>query len=249
MGIRAPVNHSEIPQRKNSRMRLASLVPSGIRKRRWERKTTARYAAALAAGHEPEAVFLPQLCDRARVSIDVGANLGGYTLLLRKHSARVVAYEPNPHLAARLERVFRRSRSVEVRRCALSDKPGVARMRIPSDHGRSTIEASNDIGGREASLVDVETRRLDEEALVDVGFIKIDVEGHELAVLRGAGGLLRACGPALLIEASDEHRPDALASIRAFLEPLGYRGYVADNGGKRSVEPSDASLQNFIFQA
>ncbi len=123
-------------------MRLASLVPSELRKRRWERKTTARYAAGLLAGHEPEAAFLPLLCDRTRPSVDVGANLGGYTLLLRKHSARVIAYEPNPDLAARLERVFRRSRSVEVRRCALSDKPGVAMLRVPSDHGRSTIEAS-----------------------------------------------------------------------------------------------------------
>ena len=211
-------------------MRLASLVPYRLRKRRWEHKATALYAAGLLAGHEPEAAFLPTLCDRARVSVDVGANLGGYTLLLRKHSARVIVYEPNPELATRLERVFRLSRSVEVRRCALSDTSGVAALRVPSDHGRSTIEADNDIGGREASPVDVETRRLDEEGLGDVGFIKIDVEGHELAVLRGAEGLLRRCRPALLIEASDEHRPGALASIRSLLEPLGYCGYVVENG-------------------
>jgi FkbM family methyltransferase len=229
-------------------MRLASLVPSGIRKRRWEHKETTRYAAGLLAGHEPEAAFLPTLCDRARVSIDVGANLGGYTLLLRRHSARVIAYEPNPDLAARLDRVFRLSRSVEVRRYALSDTHGVAALRVPSDHGRSTIEAENDIGGRAALAVDVETRRLDEERLGDVGFIKIDVEGHELAVLRGAEGILRRCRPALLIEASEELVPGALASIRAFLEPLGYRGYVADNGSLRPVQPSDIGRVNFVFQ-
>jgi hypothetical protein len=112
-------------------MRLASLVPSSIRKRRWEHKTTAQYAAGLLAGHEPEAALLPTLCDRARVWVDVGANLGGYTLLLRKLSARVIAYEPNPDLAARLNRVFRLSRSVEVRRCALSDISGAAMLRVP----------------------------------------------------------------------------------------------------------------------
>jgi FkbM family methyltransferase len=229
-------------------MRLASLVPAGIRKRRWEHKTTARYAAGLLAGHEPEAAFLPTLCDRARVSIDIGANLGGYTLLLRKHSARVIAYEPNPDLATRLERVFRLSRSVEVRRCALSDTSGVAMLRVPSDHGRSTIEAANDIGGREAAPVNVETRRLDDEPVGDVGFIKIDVEGHELAVLRGAEGILRRCRPALLIEASEELVPGALAAIRAFLEPLEYRGYVAENGSLRPVQPSDVALNNFIFR-
>ncbi len=230
-------------------MRLASLVPYVLRKRRWERKGTASYAAALLAGHEPEAAFLPLLCDRRRVSIDVGANLGGYTLLLRQHSARVIAYEPNPELAARLERVFRLSRSVEVRRCALSDISGVAMLRVPSDHGRSTIEAANDIGGREASPVSVEKRRLDDEALGDVGFIKVDVEGHELAVLRGAEGLLRACRPALLIEASEELVPGALASIRGFLERLGYRGHVAEDGALRPVQPSDISANNYIFRA
>jgi FkbM family methyltransferase len=230
-------------------MRLASLVPSSIRKRRWEHKTTAQYAAGLLAGHEPEAAFLPMLCDRARVSIDVGANLGGYTLLLRKLSARVIAYEPNPDLAARLNRVFRWSRSVEVRRCALSDKSGSAMLRVPSDHGRSTIEAANNIGGREASPVSVETRQLDEEPVGDVGFIKIDVEGHELAVLRGSEGILRRCRPALLIEANEEHRPGALASIRAFLEPLGYRGYVAENGAMQSMQAANVSAENFIFRA
>ena len=229
-------------------MRLASIVPVGLRKRRWEHKVTASYAAGLLAGHEPEAAFLPALCDRARVSVDVGANLGGYTLLLRKHSARVIAYEPNPDLATRLERVFRLSRSVEVRRCALSDTSGLAALRVPSDHGRSTIEAANDIGGREASPVEVETRRLDEEGLGEVGFIKIDVEGHELAVLRGAEGILRRCQPALLIEASEELVPGALVAIQAFLEPLGYRGCVAENGSLRPVQPSDVARNNFIFR-
>lgn len=231
-------------------MRLASLVPSSIRKRRWEHKTTAQYAAGLLAGHEPEAAFLPTLCDRARVSIDVGANLGGYTLLLRKLSARVIAYEPNPDLATRLNRVFRLSRSVEVRRCALSDISGTAMLRVPSDHGRSTIEAANNIGGRKASPVSVETRRLDEEPVGDVGFIKIDVEGHELGVLRGSEGILRRSRPpALLIEANEEHRPGALASIRAFLEPLGYCGYVVENGTVRPIQAANVSSENFIFRA
>lgn len=230
-------------------MRLASLVPSGLRKRRWEHKVTTRYAIGLLAGHEPEAAFLPTLCDRARTSIDVGANLGGYTLLLRRHSARVIAYEPNPDLAARLERVFRLARSVEVRRCALSDATGTAMLRVPSDHGRSTIEAANDIGGREAALVSVETRRLDDEPLGEVGFIKIDVEGHELAVLRGAERLLRRCRPTLLIEASEELVPGALASIGAFLEPLGYRGFVAEDGSLRPMRSSDVTRVNFIFRA
>jgi hypothetical protein len=69
-----------------------------------------------------------------------------------------------------------------------------------------------------------------------VGFIKIDVEGHELSVIKGATALIRRDSPIILVELEDRHRPDAMRSFSSFLGGLGY------GGTKRTISP-----QNFIF--
>lgn len=55
---------------------------------------------------ERELRLLSHLCDRNRVSLDIGANVGTYTYFMRWYSRRVYAYEPNPELAARLHRLY-----------------------------------------------------------------------------------------------------------------------------------------------
>jgi FkbM family methyltransferase len=228
------------------------LIPSRLRKLRWEYKLTRRYAEWLLNGGEEEAALLPSLCDRRLVSVDIGANLGGYTWLLRRFSKSVIAFEPNPDLAARLTRLMRVAPSVTVHNCALSDSDGTVVLRIPDDHGRSTLEAANTLHGRETREVPVPARRLDGIVLGRVGFIKIDVEGHELAVLRGAERLLRDSHPNLLIEATDEHRAGALASVREFLAALGYVCSVVRDGALTPLGSSDAppdAVENFVFQA
>ena len=114
--------------------------------------------------------------------------------------------------------------------------------------GRSTIEEGNklvhdDIASVEEVEVDVTT--LDQHALTNVGFIKIDVEGHELAVVKGAAEtLVREC-PNLLIEANSHHYPNAVSEIHRFLAGLGYLmdyGVIADEGYFRSE-----SIENFMF--
>ena len=54
--------------------------------------------------------------------------------------------------------------------------------------------------------------------------MKIDVEGHEGAVLKGARTLLQGQGPNLLIEIEERHKAGAIEAIREFLTPLGYQG-------------------------
>jgi FkbM family methyltransferase len=130
--------------------------------------------------------------------------------------------------------------SIRVEAVALSDEEGEARLRmLVDDLGRSTVESGNVLADEDGSRVSdswVPKRRLDDYGLSDVGFIKIDVEGHELSVLRGATSTLRSQRPALLIEAEDRHRPNAVADMDAFLRGLGYSGFFLAEG---EITPMD----------
>jgi hypothetical protein len=66
---------------------------------------------------------------------------------------------------------------------------------------------------------------LDEFQLPSIGFAKIDVEGHEIAVLEGAKNTLSVHRPVLLVELEERHRKNSIADTISYLERLGYRGY------------------------
>ncbi len=212
--------------------------------------------------YEHEMKLLDILCDPARTSIDVGAKLGMYTYRLLRHSGDVVAFEPIPVLSTMLQQVFKKQR-VRIMPCALSDSPGRTRMRIPYGSngevkfGRSTIEASNTLAHGDVARVeeiDVDVKTLDQHDLRQVGFMKIDVEGHELAVLRGAVSTLDRERPTLLIEANDHHHPRAVAELRALLSGRDYEGFfLRDQRLTPLATISDPdyfrreSIENFIF--
>jgi FkbM family methyltransferase len=134
---------------------------------------------------------------------------------------------------------------VRVEAVALSDTQGEAKLRIlEKDLGRSTIESENSLEDPDGSAryeVAVPMRRLDDYALESVGFIKIDVEGHELAVLRGGLATIRRCFPTLLIEIEDRHKPNACKEVFDFLSALGYEGYFIQNKQLVSVSDFDSN--------
>ena len=177
---------------------------------------------------EPELRLAKFLCDRRSISIDVGAAEGTYTYFLRNYSKACYSFEPNPDFAARLTRVF--GRGVIVEACAVSDQTGTATLTIPvvdgvAYAGWGTIEPGRLFEGHVTRTVSVQTRRLDEFDFKGVGFIKIDVEGHEMPVLRGAMALLDRESPSFLIEAEERHKPGTVQKVSAFLGQRGYRGF------------------------
>jgi hypothetical protein len=135
-------------------------------------------------------------------------------------------------------------------------------MRLPYGHdgepkfGRSTIDPSNcfdpEIIGR-TEEIEVETRRIDDYDFPDVGFIKIDVEGHELAVLAGAEATVTRHKPTLLVECNDEHQPDAVVRLGAWLDGHGYDTVFLDGQQlrrigdyQRDVHWCARGIENFI---
>ncbi len=184
--------------------------------------------------HEQELHIVPFLCEKDKTSIDIGAQDGIYTIHMLDAARDCLAFEARRAEANALTETVRYlSLPVHVEAVALSDSQGEASLRIlERDGGRSTIEPANtleDPDGSERSEVMVQTRRLDDYNLDAVGFIKIDVEGHELSVLRGGLATIRRCLPMLLIEIEERHRPNAIHDVNELLLNLGYETYFILN--------------------
>lgn len=182
---------------------------------------------------EEEFWLVPLLCDPQKTSVDIGANAGHYSYYMAKFSKDVIAFEPNRDLWKHLRRLLRAR--VHLESAALSKASGTAVMRIDQHNtGVSTIEEKNDLSCvADTSAVvtrEITTRTLDSFNLSNIGMIKIDVEGHEEAVLEGARDTLRRNQPGLIIESEDRHNQGAVHRIAALLMDLGYLGFYLRDG-------------------
>jgi FkbM family methyltransferase len=189
---------------------------------------------------EVELHLLDLLCRRDRDSIDVGANDGSYVHFLWRCSRVVHAFEPMPELAQTLRRKFPRC-NVVIHQAALSREEGITELHMPLVDGVvvtgcSTI--SGDASAKYAShrSIAVPVHRLDNVFEGEAGFIKIDVEGHQQAVLDGALTTIRRDRPRMLVEVEDRLSPGGLAPARAFFEALSYQGFFVYDGKLRPVE-------------
>lgn len=178
---------------------------------------------------EPElAWFLSAMTGGQRV-IDVGANIGTYSYAAIRRGLVVEAFEPLPDCQRALC-AYRHPR-LRVHRVALSDMPGTLPLTIPNyggqfEGGLATLDGKH-WQGRETRTIDVEVRTLDSYAFTDVGGIKIDVEGFEPAVLRGAVETVRANRRPVVLTELVHHWIDLTATFR-LIEGMGYRGHFLD---------------------
>lgn len=134
----------------------------------------------------PVTEALWRLTDPGDVAVDAGANIGYMTAVLAARAARVVSFEPHPAVFEELEaNASRWGGSVEIHRCALTDSEGTVRLSEGEGFGenRGTARVA------EAGGVEVAARRLD-SVVGHADVLKLDVEGHELPALRGAGSLV-----------------------------------------------------------
>jgi FkbM family methyltransferase len=211
-------------------MGLRSLARKDPRLLRLVRRAKVALSKEGSLWRERELALLPFLVPRNCTAVDVGANLGIYTEALVRLCAQVVAIEPNPPWASDLSAMFKDVRVV----CgAASNAVGRTALRVPtsvSHAGMATIESKNLLNGQKVEEVIVDVFTIDSLNLNDVGFIKIDVEGHEDAVLEGATETIKSHRPNLLIESEERHRPGSIASLVRRMRGLDYAGYMLWNG-------------------
>ena len=196
--------------------------------------------------YEPELHILPFLVDPERVSVDAGANRGSYTYFLSRLTKHVYAYEPNPAMRQLLQRAA--GGNVTVSNVALSNSSGQAEFAVPKmqrsfGNNAGSLEVDQ-LATSNANLVrfTVPTRRLDDEQLKNVGFIKIDVEGHEREVLLGAQQLIARDRPVLLMEIMESLVGEAADENIHFVERLGYQCFVLV--GRRLIDHSMLSAHD-----
>ncbi|WP_199548962.1 FkbM family methyltransferase [Streptomyces sp. N35] len=182
-----------------------------------------RLAQLLYPRFEPELAHLDDYLPRGcRTAVDIGGWYGPWSRRLASRAHQVVTIEPVPHLARTLERIT--PHNVRVVQAATSDKPGTARLWFPA--GDAGTRGLSSLVRRDIHThgVDVRCVPVDELGLHDVDFVKIDVDGSELATLQGAEKTLERDRPALLIEL--EARIQPTAPIVDLLTAHGYRGWV-----------------------
>jgi len=187
--------------------------------------------------------LLPRLCPPGSVFVDVGANFGYFTCLLaaklgRTPGSRVIAIEPNPDLVQLLRTnvdINWSSAPVRIEPVAVAETPGEMVLSIPDDRAANGTLASIPAEGRSLRTYSVPVARLDDllrdEPRIDL--IKIDVEGFEPAVLRGAAETLARPGLRLVLEWSvpqlREAGFDPMETPR-LLAQAGFRLFDADAG-------------------
>lgn len=178
--------------------------------------------------------------------VDVGGNIGQSIEAIRLFvpNAKIISFEPNPNLAGKLVRRYRRDANVEVRGVGLAASNDRLKLYVPSYRGfvydglgsldynaaRSWICDDTVYFFRPDRLVvneyDCLVEPLDAQGLINPIFIKIDVEGTEYGVVRGGMETLRKYEPILLVEGFHE-KPDLVKLTSS----LGYEPYTFDGNG------------------
>ena len=204
---------------------------------RGERQEVAALRSALASGD---------------VAVDVGAHKGAYTYWMRRavgETGKVFAFEPQPRLAAYLAQASAAMgwENVRVRACALSDAPGVGTLRIPA--GPSTqgaaLSAEAGVDGVSCRLATLDAELAGEGR---VAFLKVDVEGHELAVFRGARRILAEDAPVVLFECEARHlSAGSMEEVFAHLSGLGYAGRFFGPEGLRPLAEFDPAIHQRVL--
>ncbi|MCZ8279271.1 MAG: FkbM family methyltransferase [Acetobacteraceae bacterium] len=210
-----------------------------------------------------------RLLHRPGTLVDIGAHDGLLTIpLARLPGSRVLAFEPLPSAYARLQAALRAAfgaapANVECHHLALGDHEGSITLAMPVLDGvaqEQWASTAKDYAAHVSARVTVERftvpmRTLDDFALTDVTGIKLDAEGAEYEILRGARETLLRCRPVLTLELEERHRQGSTYAVPAYLDALGYDVFFELKGAWHPMADLDratmqrASPDPSVFEA
>lgn len=180
----------------------------------------------------PELFYLKELVKPGFVCVDIGANVGYYSVFLSQHAGtegRVYAIEPVPMFG----NVFMRNtekfalNNITLYRCALGSERKEVTLGTPMidgvfRHGLTKIIENNSEANAQTYAAQMEIADQLFEPLNKIDFLKCDVEGYEVILFPQMLRTLERCKPLIQIEISSEENRDKLMKL---LQPLGYKVY------------------------
>ena len=190
-------------------------------------------------------------------ALDIGANKGSYLYWLARwaRGAPVVAFEPQRSLASYLHTACATTGlgNVQVENLALSDRIGELTLFVPGDADSPGASLESSVADKTACHTEVvQVTTLDAYAAAHiqqpVRVMKIDVEGHELAVLRGAQALIQRDKPLLVIECESRHL-SADARVMDLLQLVQGWGYSASFVWPRRGELPASAFDPAVHQS
>lgn len=208
--------------------------------------------------------LLAAICRDSASIIDVGANVGRYTWFFKKNSkssAPIYSFEPNPSAFFMLEASHRENQSrVVCLNHALGSEDANLALEIPKDEYSNECTSrgwlsreSQSILAKGAVIVAVHTLdnlwKSQRIALQYPIFMKIDVEGFETSVLRGAQAMLNHFKPTIYFEHEARHcvrAGETPGSVFKLLQSQGYFIYALKKSCYETIDFPDDSISNYF---
>jgi len=135
-----------------------------------------------------------QYCRARNLALDIGANVGLWSRDLCEHFDRVIAFEPVPQFRECLIANVTSAR-LEIQACALGSSSALINMIITEHNTGHTHVDTASLGQGNTPMY-----TLDELHIRDIDYIKIDCEGYETEILKGAHETITRCRPILVVE-------------------------------------------------
>ena len=210
--------------------------------------------------NEIDLKVIKHLVSKGDVTLDIGANIGVYSKYLSKYVGEegiVNAFEPISITYSFLTHNIKslNIKNVLCHNIALSDEPGETLMEIPSViAGENFFRAriiSSGYSDKKYKTFKVIRKTLDSFTEIEknnISFIKCDVEGHELEVLKGSKNTIEESKCSLLLEINDDPVINSKANaVVQFLTNLGYRSFWFDGVNLREYKKGDSSVNYFFL--
>jgi FkbM family methyltransferase len=200
---------------------VSIVLPTGLRMRlpRNSKCATEVFISQCNVDWGSEQIFTGHL-EASGVVLDVGANIGYYSLYTLPRVAAVHAFEPDPRTVAVLRQNLAAYPNAHVHTQALGNHAGTAKFVLEDSSEMSHIADSSGDG---AKLHQVELTTIDRvvaELKLKVTGIKVDAEGVDIDVIEGARETLKTQAPLVLTEAHPDTR------LFDLIQPLGYRVFA-----------------------